>query len=161
MKTLIIIRHAKSSWEFPVQDKLRNLTPKGIENIKTIATLALELLPQNFTIWSSTANRAMQTAQYFCDTIGIPKNEIVFKENLYTFDSKTLENEIKKCENFVENLLIFGHNEAITDFVNKFGNKLIPNVPTAGLVIIKFAESDWVEIRNGITTKTLFPKDLI
>ena len=160
MKTIIIIRHAKSSWDFPIQDKLRNLTQKGVENIKKIADNASEFLPENFTIWCSTATRASQTAQFFCEKAGISESKILFKDSLYTFEGKVLENEIKKCDNSIDNLLLFGHNEAITDFVNKFGHKIILNVPTAGLVIIKFEQNNWLEIRKGKTVKTLFPKDI-
>ena len=160
MKTIIIIRHAKSSWDFPIQDKLRNLTQKGVENIKKIADNASEFLPENLTIWCSTATRATQTAQFFCEKVSIPESKITFKDSLYTFEGKVLENEIKKCDNSIDNLLLFGHNEAITDFVNKFGDKIILNVPTAGLVIIKFEQNNWLEIRKGKTVKTLFPKDI-
>lgn len=160
MKTIIIIRHAKSSWDFPIQDKLRNLTQKGVENIKKIADNASDFLPANLTIWCSTATRASQTAQFFCEKAGISESKILFKDSLYTFDGKVLENEIKKCDNSIDNLLFFGHNEAITDFVNKFGHKIILNVPTAGLVIIKFEQNNWLEIRKGKTVKTLFPKDI-
>lgn len=160
MKTIIIVRHAKSSWEFPLQDKLRELTPKGIENTKKVAQKASSFLPQNIVVWSSTATRASQTALLFCQKVGIPQSKIMFKDSLYTFDGKVLENVIKKCDNEIDNLLFFGHNEAITDFVNKFGDKIILNVPTAGLVILKFEQNNWVEIRNGKTMKTLFPKDI-
>ncbi len=160
MKTIIIVRHAKSSWEFPVLDKERNLTQKGIENCSKIAKKAVSYLPKDCTIWSSSATRTSQTAMIFCENLGINSNKIIFKEILYTFDAKVLENAIKLCDNIIDNLLIFGHNEAVTDFVNKFGDKLILNVPTSGLVIIKFEENNWLKIRKGKTIKTLFPKDI-
>jgi phosphohistidine phosphatase len=160
MKSIILIRHAKSSWNEPVIDKERILTDKGIESIKKIAIKAKKYLPENFTIISSTANRASQTALLFCNQILIDENKIEFKDNLYTFDENQLEKEIKKCDNNIENLILFGHNEAITNFVNKFGDKYIINVPTAGFVYLQFEQNSWKDINKGKTIQTIFPKEI-
>ncbi len=160
MKSLIIVRHAKSSWDFPVKDKDRPLIEIGIESIIKVAKKSIDLLPSELIFWSSTARRTSETAILFCETIGINSNEIIFKDSLYTFDGHQLEIEIKKCDNSIKNLIFFGHNEAITNFVNKFGNKLINNVPTAGLVILNFEQDNWKEIKNGKTIKTIFPKEI-
>ena len=160
MKSLILIRHAKSGWDLPVQDKDRELIPVGIESIKKVAQKAISILPDKFEIWSSSAKRASQTAALFCENASIQKDKISFNDNLYTFDDSTLEKIIKKCDNDVQNLIIFGHNGAITDFVNKFGNKLISNVPTSGLVFIKFEQNNWTDVQNGQTFHTIFPKEI-
>ena len=128
MKTLILIRHAKSSWDVPVSDKDRELILSGIQSIKNVAILAKPILPKVFTVWSSTAKRAMQTANLFCETASIPKGNIIFKDNLYTFNVNDLLEIITKCDNTIDHLIIFGHNSAITDFVNHFGDKFIDNV---------------------------------
>ena len=160
MKSLILIRHAKSSWDFPVIDKERPLIESGVKNIKKVAKKAIELLPKNKTIWSSTANRASTTALLFCETALIHQKDIVYKDSLYTFDGDRLEKEVKKCQNEVDNLILFGHNEAITNFVNKFGDKFIVNVPTAGLVFLQFEQNSWQNISKGKTIKIIFPKEI-
>ena len=159
MKSLILVRHAKSSWDLPVKDKDRELIPIGIENIKRVAEKAISILPKEFSIWSSTAKRASHTAYLFCENSDIEKDKIIFNDNLYTFDVSTLEKIIKKCDDNIENLIVFGHNGAITDFVNKFGDKLISNVPTSGLVFIKFGQNNWIDIKDGKTLHTIFPKE--
>ncbi|MGH2666116.1 SixA phosphatase family protein [Flavobacterium sp.] len=160
MKSLILIRHAKSSWDFPVIDKERPLIESGVKNIKKVAKKAIEFLPENRTIWSSTANRATQTALLFCENTFMNQNDIIFKDSLYTFDGSKLENEIRKCENTIENLILFGHNEAITNIVNKFGDKFIMNVPTAGFVYLQFEQNNWQNISKGKTIKFIFPKEI-
>ena len=160
MKSLILIRHAKSSWDFPVTDKERPLLESGIKSIRKVAGKALGSLPQKKTIWSSTANRASHTARLFCETASIGQDSIVFKESLYTFDGNTLENEIRKCENETENLILFGHNEAITNIVNKFGDRFIMNVPTAGFVHLQFEQDRWQDIGKGSIVKVIFPKEI-
>lgn len=161
MKSLILVRHAKSSWDFPVLDKQRPLIEKGVSNIQKVAKKAIDHIPKNHTIWSSTAVRASQTALLFCETAFLNHKEIVFKDSLYTFDEHKLENEVKKCNSEVENLILFGHNEAITNFVNKFGDKIIMNVPTAGFVYLEFEQNNWENINNGKTIKTIFPKEMV
>ena len=55
--------------------------------------------------------------------------------------------------------MVFGHNHAITHFVNKFGDKFIDNVPTCGVVIIEFDIDEWRNIKKGKTVKTIFPRE--
>lgn len=161
MKKLILIRHGKSSWEMPIEDHERPLTNKGIKNSNFIFDKIQENLPERFLIWSSTAKRAHDTAKIFNEVLNIPQELTVLKSDLYTFDSLNLSKSIQKCDDSVPSLIIFGHNSAITDFVNKFGDKYIENVPTSGVVILEFEEESWNVIKNGKIINTLFPKDLI
>ena len=87
-------------------------------------------------------------------------NEIIINEDLYTFDENQLEKVIKSLNNDLENVILFGHNEAITNFVNKFGDIFIENVPTSGLVWIKFDCLEWKLLKKGKTQKVVFPRDL-
>lgn len=160
MKSLILVRHAKSSWDFGVTDKQRPLEEKGILSIKKVAKEVDGILPENLLFWCSTAVRASETSKIFCETLNINVSNINFIDKLYTFDESQLESEIKKCDDSIENLILFGHNEAITNFVNKFGNKYIDNVPTAGFVYLQFEQSSWKNINGGKTLKTIFPKEI-
>lgn len=160
MKNLILIRHAKSSWEAPVEDKDRPLSKRGINDAHLVASEIEEHLPKSYIVWSSTAKRAKNTAYIFAENLSIPLDTIIFKDDLYTFDSKSLENVIKSCNNQFDNLILFGHNDAITNFVNTFGNLAVDNVPTAGFVSLSFQENDWKDIQKGTIEKVLFPSEL-
>jgi len=160
MKQLYIIRHAKSSWEAPLRDFDRPLNSKGIQDAHLVATTVSNQLPKSFIVWSSAAKRASETALIFAQNISFPFESIIFKEDLYTFDEKQLEQIIKSCPNDYDNLILFGHNEAITNFVNKFGNVYIDNVSTCGFVNITFDTTSWKNIEKGITKKVIFPRDL-
>ena len=160
MKNLILIRHAKSSWEAPLHDKDRPLTSQGMQSAHLVASHVIKYLPKTFSIWSSTAERAVETAMIFAQNINFPLNSILYKDELYTFDEKKLEKVIKSYSNGYDSIIIFGHNEAITNFVNKFGDVYIDNVPTAGFVHIEFDNENWDTINKGKTKKTLFPRDL-
>lgn len=160
MKNLILIRHAKSSWDAPLIDKDRPLSKRGINDAHLMAVNIDEYLPKSFIIWSSTAQRAKNTAYIFAENLSIPVDNIIFKDELYTFDESTLEKIIKSCNNQFDNLILFGHNGAITNFVNIFGNQAVDNLPTAGFVSLIFDTDDWKSIKNGKTEKVIFPSDL-
>jgi len=134
MKNLIIIRHAKSSWNAPLLDIDRPLEQRGIKDAHLVATKSLEFIPDKFMIFSSNAKRASETAMIFAQSFSYPVGNIVFKPELYTFDESRLEKIIKAFDNNYDNVILFGHNEAITNFVNKFGDVFIDNVATSGLV---------------------------
>ncbi|MGQ2984183.1 SixA phosphatase family protein [Flavobacterium sp.] len=160
MKNLILIRHAKSSWDAPLSDKDRPLSNRGINDAHLMAGEVDEFLPKSFIVWSSTAQRAKNTAYIFAENLSIPIDTIIFNDDLYTFDEKKLASIIRSCDNQFDNLILFGHNDAITNFVNTFGNHALDNVPTAGFVSLSFDENDWKDIRKGKIKKTLFPREL-
>lgn len=159
MKTITFIRHAKSSWELDVDDFDRPLNHRGFEDIALVAKSYTPFLLMQDKILCSPAKRATTTAVFLFQNVTISSEKIEYLKDLYTFDCYQLEEIVKSVSNSVKNLLIFGHNAAITDFVNKFGDKTIANVPTTGLVSIVFEISDWKELKQGKTLRFLTPKD--
>lgn len=160
MKNLILIRHAKSSWDEPLQDKHRILTNKGKNDANLVASEYLKYLPNKFIVYSSPAKRAKDTALIFAQNLSFPEECIIFEDKLYTFSGLELEKIIKSISDDYENVILFGHNGAITNFVNKFGDKLIDNVPTSGVVSIEFETNNWKTIAKGKTKHVLFPRHL-
>ena len=160
MKRLILIRHAKSSWQAPLRDFDRPLMKNGILDAHLVSTNIINHLPKTFLLWSSSAKRAAETALIFAQNISFPIESIHFKDELYTFDELKLEKVVKSCPNSYDNLILFGHNEAVTNFVNKFGDIFIENVSTSGFVSLGFETNDWNNLENGKTLKVIFPRDL-
>jgi phosphohistidine phosphatase len=159
MKNLILIRHAKSTQEFSSSDKLRKIINHGFLDSQSIAQKCIDFLPKMFSVWSSAATRTTQTSVIFAQNCFFSIDDIIYRDDLYTFDENQLTKIIKSCNDDVKNLIIFGHNSAITDFVNKFGDIYINNVPTSGFVSINFETQNWATISKGKTIKTIFPKD--
>ena len=157
MKNLILIRHAKSCWNAPVQDIDRSISTRGVKDAHLIASKSVDIVPKSYIVWSSKAKRTTETAYIFSQYLSIPLETIHFTADLYTFDDKKLHQIIKKCKNEHDSLILFGHNEAITNFVNKFGDLYIDNVPTSGLVALQFDSNDWENLGKGKTITTLFP----
>lgn len=158
MKNLILIRHGKSSWDFPLSDIDRPLSQKGVSDAFLISSKINKFLPNKFVVWCSIAKRTQETCYIFAQNLLIPIENIIFRKDLYTFDYKELYDKIKSCDNRYENIILFGHNNAITQFVNKFGDQHINNVPTSGVVQIEFKEDNWLNIKKGKIKNILFPK---
>ncbi|MCG9792646.1 SixA phosphatase family protein [Flavobacterium algicola] len=160
MKNLILIRHGKSNWDVPFKDIDRPLDKRGMQDAHLVSSNIADAIPKTYILWSSTAKRAADTALIFSQNLLAPIDSIVFKPDLYTFDDNQLEKIIKSCDDSFESLILFGHNGAITDFVNKFGDVFIDNVPTTGFVSLQFDTDCWKKINNGRTKKIITPKDL-
>ncbi|MBU2951028.1 histidine phosphatase family protein [Tamlana agarivorans] len=160
MKNIILIRHAKSSWEFDVIDHERPLNNRGVADANLVSKQLHKDGVSIDQLVSSDAIRAKDTAGIFISNLKIDNNIVSYHYDLYDFAGYNLIEFIKSCSDAIHNLMIFGHNHAITDFVNTYGNRSIDNVPTSGLVKIQFDVLHWNEIEQGETVKTLFPRDL-
>jgi phosphohistidine phosphatase len=160
MKTLILIRHAKSSWESNLPDKLRPLLPKGIINTAKVAHACVEFLPEMFKIISSDAVRTRETARIFCKEINYDFQKIEFTDLLYTFEYYDLVKFIKNIDNLNDNIIIFGHNFALTDFINQHSDFELDNLPTSGVVKIEFEIESWQNLEKGKLKQKIIPKEL-
>ncbi|WP_346882472.1 histidine phosphatase family protein [uncultured Algibacter sp.] len=160
MKNLILVRHAKSSWKYNVIDHERPLNDRGIEDANLISNYVAKQKIVVDKLMSSDAKRAKTTSDIFITNLNIDKSIVQLNHELYDFSGENLINVIKNCDNSINNLMIFGHNHAITAFVNTFGDKDIDNVPTCGFVIIEFNTDYWEDLKQGKTLKTIFPRDL-
>lgn len=155
---IILIRHSKSSWDFNLEDKNRPLSERGIIDANVVFNeLLTEIDVDDFNILSSDSERTLLTASIFASVFKLNINTIHFINELYTFDLLNFEKVIK--ENFTHNLIVFGHNNALSDFVNKYSEKYFENIPTSGVVILKFVNRNIVP-KSAVVLKTLFPKDL-
>lgn len=161
MKKLTLIRHGKSSWSHGVADHDRPLKARAHRDadlvIQAIGPFLRNRAPQ---LWTSSAIRALETAKMFQDQLKIPSENFSIIEELYTFDSGALKTIINTCEDHIDDLLVFGHNPAITDLAGELGSKIFDNVPTTGLVAMEFESTKWQEISGGKTLQYFFPKNL-
>jgi len=160
MKTITLVRHGKSSWEYDVIDYDRPLKQRGIEDSKLVAKeLYIKDCVPNI-IFSSPANRALSTCKVFMKSLKIPENHIIVNEDLYDFDGRNVINFMKNLSNDLKEVMIFGHNHAFTSISNIFGDTFIDNLPTSGLVKINFDIEDWKDLKQGTTEYIIIPKDL-
>ncbi|MFI8380336.1 SixA phosphatase family protein [Leeuwenhoekiella sp. NPDC079379] len=160
MKTLYLVRHAKSSWEFDLDDHMRPLNQRGLEDAAKMGVFIREKISIPQRIVSSDAVRAKSTAVLYLKELGIPEERLELDPRLYDFTGNQLHTVIKSCDNRIDRLMIFGHNHALTYWVNQYGNKIIDNVSTAAFIAITFDVDDWSAIKKGETVLYVKPKQL-
>ena len=160
MKKLILVRHAKSSWEHDLSDINRPLKKRGYNDAKLVAQKLSEYELKIDRVLSSDAVRAMTTAEIFVNQMKIYDVDFNLKHAIYDFSGESLIKVVKDCPEKVDTLMVFGHNHAMTNFVNMYGDKYIENVPTSGVVVIDFKIPQWDRLDKGETSFTIFPKEL-
>jgi phosphohistidine phosphatase len=160
MKQLILIRHGKSSWKYSVGDQDRPLLERGINDGHLIGDKFKNEAPEIDAVFSSPANRALHTCMIVLRKMNFPLAKCRITKALYDFTGESVMNFVQGLDNDLNTVLIFGHNNAFTDVANELGSKAINNVPTTGLVHLKFDTDSWTEIDKGTTVRTLFPKQL-
>ena len=149
MKTLYIIRHAKSSWHFNMlKDHDRPLGIKGRKQIlKMKKYLAKHVKPPDQII-TSTASRAFYTALFMADAWGIDENNLILNNAAYHADPQTLLDIIRGV-NDPNILAIYGHNPGLTLLINSFHAKGIANLPTCGIMGFTFDIDNWRELNSA------------
>ncbi len=151
MKHLLLIRHAKSSWDNDnISDKERPLNARG----KKAAPFMAEILKKknlNIQLFiSSPAERAYATAKKFAEILEYPKEKIVIKEKLYGAATYEILEIVNELDNNLDCVAIVGHNPDLTQFNNFLSDTYIDNIPTTGIVLLKFDVNNWTEVGKGV-----------
>lgn len=160
MKTLIFVRHAKSSWDYRVEDIDRPLEESGIKAAYKVAEVLQSYKIQIDVTYSSPAARALATCMIFLRELKIPYESFYCVDDLYDFSGDKVLQFIKQLNESTSTVMLFGHNNAFTNLVNKLGSLPIENVPTAGMVELNFGAVSWKSVAKGVTMRTIFPKQL-
>lgn len=144
MKTLYLVRHAKSSWDYGnVDDHDRPLKGSGISDAHLISHLLSKANDSPQALFSSPATRALHTAMIFARNLQFPFSAIEIRKELYMCSEERLLKLIKSVDDSIDSVMIFSHNPTITDFVNRCIEQRIDNVPTTGVVSFHFDISSW------------------
>ncbi|AKD05525.1 phosphohistidine phosphatase [Pontibacter korlensis] len=156
MKTLYILRHAKSSWEFDeLSDHDRPLNKRGRHDAplmgQELAARGVE--PQ--LIISSPAVRALSTATLIARELNYDPDDIVVDTRIYGADRDDLLQVVLSVPAEVSSLMLVGHNEALSEFANMLSQEPIGSLPTAGVAVLEFDCESWYDISKD-NAKLLF-----
>ena len=150
MKTLFVMRHAKSSWSEPgLKDFARPLAQRGIDDIPIMATRFIGRGCGLVAIVSSPAVRTETTATLFASAIGLSSDCVSSDAELYFAGAPMLYRAVSLFDDLHSAVMLVGHNPAITDFVNELGNLEIDNVPTGGILQFELGIEHWAQIAPG------------
>lgn len=152
MKRLILIRHAKSSWDYPMlSDFDRPLNPRGRRDAPIMAQRLQGLLTPPFRLIASPAVRALSTAQLFAETFEIPDAQIRIDRRIYEATPGTLLHLVNTLDETDEQVLMFGHNPGFTDLIQLLVDDRLPfiELPTCGIAVLTFDVAQWSDIVPG------------
>ena len=144
MKTLLIMRHAKSSWKDPtLTDHQRPLNKRGKRNVPDMGARLVARKIKPDLIVTSDARRALDTAIPIAGIIGVDPSVIRQEPALYHATPSQLSNLVKGLDDRIEQVMIVGHNPGLGDLANSFLPQSISNLPTAGIVELRFDVDAW------------------
>lgn len=145
MKTLLLMRHAKSSWKDEnLTDHERPLKKRGRKDAKAIAK---EIKKNNIIpdlILSSSAARAMETVAILMDAMDF-ENRVIYLDELYMCEPHDFIEVLKTLNNEDNTVMIVGHNPGLEAYLQIIDGK-IEALPTAGLGHLVLAIDDWAKI---------------
>ncbi len=158
---MLLLRHAKSSWnQIELSDFDRPLLEKGLKRSKLMIDYLLGQKVQLDYIVSSPAVRAKATAEIFARGLNFPVEKIRYEKKIYHGDGDALFEQFFDIPQFVNTMMIVGHNPSITNFANYFLDKKIDYLPTSGVVSLGFKTDRWEKIATAsrIVNFVVYPK---
>ncbi|MBN8677039.1 MAG: histidine phosphatase family protein [Chitinophagales bacterium] len=165
MRTLFLIRHAKSSWGNPgLRDFDRPLNDRGLHDGPRMAQLLAREKIQPDLLVSSPAKRAITTAQFFAEAFGVAVSDIRKEPAIYEANPTEILRLIAELPDEVNTVCIFGHNPTFTEVANLFAeDDIIENVPTCGVVKITSSADNWRSLYEGNSrvAACYFPKEVL
>jgi phosphohistidine phosphatase len=144
MKTLTLLRHAKSSWSDPsLQDYERPLNRRGQRDAPVMADRIKSAGIRPSLILSSPAVRAWTTAKIVAQEIGYPAEFLQREDRLFHASGRGLLKVVAGQDSGFNNVMIVGHNPGLTDFANYLSPGLTDNIPTCGVVSFEINCDNW------------------
>ena len=146
MKTLILVRHAKSSWKnASLADIDRPLNKRGKRDAPKMGKRLAEQNVKIDLIITSPAKRTRKTASVFADHLSY-KNEIIKESALYDASNMAILQLIRNLDDNSQTVMLVGHNPGLTNVVNRLSRVNIENVPTCGVVILGYDIDSWTKV---------------
>jgi phosphohistidine phosphatase len=160
MRTLFLVRHAKSSWDdTALPDKDRPLNDRGKRDAAKMGGRLAKYDVKPDLILSSSARRALTTAQLIAKKLDYKLKNIVVDDRLYAVEADDLLGAIRKLGDKPKRVMLFGHNPELTELANRLSNK-ITRMPTCAVAEFTFDAKSWANIGEDKPTEVTldYPK---
>ena len=149
MKTLLIMRHAKSAYPPGISDDFdRPLNKRGRADLPRIAHLLAAYGPRPEFVLASAARRARQTATGLVEALGLPASTLHLDDALYLSSPSTLTQAGASLPDSAQTSLIIAHNPGLEEWIGELTGAHIA-LPTAGLAAVELGIHAWAEISRG------------
>ncbi|RZP12340.1 MAG: hypothetical protein EVA36_00275 [Flavobacteriales bacterium] len=152
MKKLVFLRHAKSSWDYHVDDSDRPLSLKGISDINRISLKNINFFKKFQIFLTSPANRAFHTATILTRNVFNTYKNLRVIEELYSFNYKNVIDYVYKLDNKYSNVVLVGHNPAFSIAAEHLSEIPPPELKTSDWIMLEFKQNNWSKINLGSYT---------
>jgi len=150
MKSLFLIRHAKSSWDNPsLSDFERPLNERGKTDAPAMTKKLGKKKLKLDAVVSSPAKRAKQTAKHFTKEFDLKKKNIFFDPSLYEAGEENFYEVVENLKNKWDGVAIVSHNPGITSFADSLTETKIDDMPTCSIFAIKIDADKWKDFRTA------------
>ncbi len=147
---LYLLRHAQSAdKQIGQTDKERTISATGLLDAKATGNFLKErfIIPE--LIVTSSAVRAIETAQIVAETVNYKSSELLIKDELYNADVTILSQTISTFNNDVKRVMVVGHNPGLSFLSTQLLKGLSINLSPAELVIINLGFATWKELTSA------------
>ena len=150
MKSLLLIRHAKSDWgDLTLKDFDRPLNDRGKRDAPAMAHRLLDKKVKIDAFISSPAKRAKKTAELFASQYKQDKKDIILFDKLYLADTEAFFEVISQTSDDYSTIAVFSHNEGITTFANLLSDVRVDDMPTCSIFGVKMKLKKWKDFREA------------
>jgi len=161
MRLLTLVRHAKSSWDYPeLSDFERPLNDRGRRDAPRMASHVARQLGAPDRILSSPAVRALSTARLFADALGMDAATVSIQPRIYEASVETLLTLVQLLDDTDTHVMLFGHNPGFTDLAHALARCSFDDMPTCAVVQLGFEADTWSDVaeRSGVERHYAYPK---
>jgi len=167
MRTLHLLRHAKSSWDDDtLADHERPLSSRGIRDAKRIAEHLRTLDARLDLVLCSSAVRTQQTLGLVKPSLGDAAVHV--EDGLYAASADALLERLRGIPESAHSALVVGHNPGLQDLVLHLAapgpllEKVIAKFPTGALATLALADRTWISVHQGdaVLVGYAVPRDL-
>lgn len=162
MPLLTLIRHAKSSWDYPeLSDFERPLNERGRRDAPRMATRLARELRAPLTLISSPATRALSTARVFAEALAVDFDAVRIEPRIYEASRRALLELVKALPDDSPKVLLFGHNPGLSELAQTLTDCPFDEMPTCAVVQLQIEGRSWKQLApgKGRLLSYQYPKD--
>jgi phosphohistidine phosphatase len=146
MKTLFLVRHAKSSRDDPtLADKDRSLNERGVRDASRVGEELAKRVAKPDLILSSPARRALTTAETFAKKLDYRRKDIVVEHRLYAATPDDLLAVVHELDDKAKRVMLFGHNPELTELAHRLSGS-ITDMATCAVAEFAFDIKSWSNV---------------
>lgn len=160
MRSLTLVRHAKSSWDDPaLADFDRPLNDRGHRDAPVMAQRLARRLDSVPALVSSPARRAATTARTFAEALGLPADAIRYDAGIYDASADELLAIVRAFDDRTPVIALFGHNPGLSDLSHRLARCSFHEMPTCAMATFEFDVEHWRDVEHGRLIAYSFPKE--